>query len=184
MTRTIVGIAVTSVVVFLWGFLVWGLGPYKTMIWKHTRDDAAAGSALREHFPENGTYLVPGFANDDATMESLSKKGPVALVHMIAVGGAAPMDPMVMVKGFCLNLVVIILIALLLQRVVSALPTYGSRVMFVALAGLAATVLIDGGDIVWWNIAWPWKLYQGFYAFTFWVIAGLILAWSVRPKTA
>lgn len=138
--------------VCLW-LLVLGNGAYKTMIWKHTRDDAAAGAALREYFPENGTYLVPGFANDDATMETLSKKGPVALVNMIAVEGAAPFDPMMLVKGFFLNLVVIILIALLLRRVVACLPSYMNRVMFVALAGLTATVLIEGGDIAWWHIS-------------------------------
>ena len=111
MKRTIIGVAIACVVLYVYGFLYWGMGPYKTMIWKHTRDDAAAGAALREYFPENGTYLVPGFANDDATMETLSKKGPVALVNMIAVEGSATFDPMMLIKGFFLNLVVIILIA-------------------------------------------------------------------------
>ncbi len=184
MTRTIIGVAIASVVLFFWGFLYWGMGPYKTKIWKHTRDDAAAGAALREHFPENGTYLVPGFANDDATMESLSKKGPVALVHMIAVQGADSFDPMMMIKGFCLNLIVIALIAVLLQRLSPALPSYRDRVLFVALAGLAGTVLIDGGDIAWWHISWQWKLYQAFYSFSFWLIAGVILALFVTPKRA
>jgi hypothetical protein len=184
MKRTIIGVAIASVVLFFWGFVYWGLGPYKTMIWKHTRDDAAAGTALRDHFPENGTYLVPSFANDEATMESLSKKGPVALVHMIAVGGAETFDPMMLVKGFCLNVIVITLIAILLRPVVSSLPTYTNRVMFVALAGLAAALLIDGGDVAWWHISWTWKLYQAFYSFSFWVITGLILAWFVTPKPA
>jgi hypothetical protein len=184
MKRTIIGVAIACVVLYVWGFLYWGMGPYKTMIWKHTRDDAAAGAALREYFPENGTYLVPGFANDDATMETLSKKGPVALVNMIAVEGSATFDPMMLIKGFFLNLVVIVLIALLLRRVVACLPSYMNRVMFVALAGLTATVLIDGGDIAWWHISWTWKLYQAFYSFSFWVIAGVILAWFVTPKAA
>src|SRR5580692_2872338 len=70
MKRTIIGVAIACVVLYVYGFLYWGMGPYKTMIWKHTRDDAAAGAALREYFPENGIYLVPGFANDDATMET------------------------------------------------------------------------------------------------------------------
>ncbi|HEV7998830.1 MAG TPA: hypothetical protein VGP63_03045 [Planctomycetaceae bacterium] len=184
MKRTLIGVAIASVVLFFWGFLYWGMGPYKTMIWKHAKDDAAAGAALREHFPQNGTYLVPGFANDDATMEALSKKGPVALVNMIAVEGANSFDPLMLLKGFVLNLIVIVLIAILLRRVASSLPSYKDRVMFVALAGLTATVLIDGGDIAWWHISWTWKLYQAFYSFSFWVIAGLILARFVVPKTA
>lgn len=184
MKRTVIGVAIACVVLYVWGFLYWGFGPYKTHIWKHTRDDAAAGAALRDHFPENGTYLVPGFANDDATMEALSQKGPVALVHMIAVGGASSFDPMMLVKGFVLNLIVIVLIALLLRQVATSLPTYLDRVKFVTLAGLTAAVLIDGGDIAWWHISWEWKLYQAFYSVSFWVIAGLILAWFVSSKPA
>ncbi len=184
MKRTAIGVAIACVVLYVWGFLYWGFGPYKTHIWKHTRDDAAAGAALREHFPQNGTYLVPGFANDDATMEALSKKGPVALVHMIAVGGGPSFDPMMLAKGFVLNLIVIVLIALLLRQVATSLPTYWDRVRFVTLAGLRAAVLIDGGDIAWWHISWEWKLYQAFYSVSFWVIAGLILARFVNSKPA
>jgi hypothetical protein len=184
MKRTLIGVVIACVVLYLWGFLYWGLGPYKTLIWKHVRDDAAAGAALRQHFPENGTYLVPGFANDAETMEALSKKGPVAFVHMLAVDGMPSFDPTTMIKGFVLNLIVIVLIALLLRRVATSLPTYVDRVTFVALIGLTAALLIDGGDIAWWHISWEWKLYQAFYSVAFWILTGLILAWFVTPKRA
>jgi hypothetical protein len=184
MKRTLIGVAIACVVLFFWGFLYWGLGPYKTLIWKHARNDAAAGAALREQFPENGTYLVPSFTNDEKTMEELSKKGPVAFVHMLAVDGTATFDPMMLIKGFVLNLIVIVLIALLLRRVATSLPTYLERVTFVALTGLTAALLIDGGDVAWWNISWAWKLYQGFYSVSFWILTGLILAWFVTPERA
>jgi hypothetical protein len=184
MNRTVVGIVLACMVLYFWGFLYWGMGPYKTQIWKHTRDDATAGAALREQFPENGTYLVPGFANDEQKREELSKKGPVAMVHMIAIGGMPGMDPSTFIYGFILNLVVIVLIALLLRQVATSLPTYFDRVKFVTLAGLAAALLIDGGDIAWWHIGWQWKLYQAFYAVSFWILTGLVLGWFVRPKAA
>jgi hypothetical protein len=182
MARTVIGIVLASVVLFVWGFLYWGFGPYKTMIWKHTRDDAAAGAFLREQFPENGTYLVPGFQNDEKKREELGTKGPVAMVHMIAIGGVPGMDPSTLVLGFLLNLVVIVLIALLLRQVATSLPTYFDRVKFVTLIGLAAAVLIDVGDIAWWHIDWKWKLYQAFYDISFWFLTGLILGFFVRPK--
>src|SRR5580692_13071758 len=163
MKRTLIGVAIACVVLYLWGFLYWGFGPYKTLIWKHARDDAAAGAALREQFPENGTYLVPSFTHDDRTMEELSKQGPVAFVHMLAVDGTPTFDPTMLIKGFVLNLIVIVLIALLLRKVATSLPTYLDRVTFVALTGLTAALLVDGGDIAWWHISWEWKLYQAFY---------------------
>jgi hypothetical protein len=108
----------------------------------------------------------------------------VAMVHMIAIGGMPGMDPSTFIYGFILNLVVIVLIALLLRQVATSLPTYFDRVKFVTLAGLAAALLIDGGDIAWWHIGWQWKLYQAFYAVSFWILTGLVLGWFVRPKAA
>ncbi|MBC8355238.1 MAG: hypothetical protein H8E66_24955 [Planctomycetes bacterium] len=176
MKKMILGIVIASVVLYMWGFVYWGLGPYPTMIWKHAPDDAAAGQALLAHFPENGTYFVPGAGHDQATAEGLFDKGPVAMVHMIAANGRPMMDPSIMVGGFLLNVVVIGLICILMSQVRAALPTYVDRVKFIALAGVTASVLIDCGDIVWWQIDWSWKLYNALYHVSAWVITGLILA--------
>ncbi len=180
--RTAIGVIVACVVLYVWGFLCWGLGPYKTQIWKQSRDDAAAGKALREQFPQNGTYLVPGFSQDETKREELSKQGPVAMVHMLAVNGMPGMDPTTFVIGFVVNLVVIVLIALALRKVAPSLPTYFGRVGFVTLLGLAAAVLIEGGDIAWWHIDWQWKLYQAFYDVSFWFLTGAVLGLFIKPK--
>ena len=121
--RTAIGVILACVVLYVWGFLCWGLGPYKTQIWKQSRDDAAAGKALREAFPQNGTYLVPGFAQDEAKREELSKQGPVVMVHMLAVNGMPGMDPMTFVLGFVVNVVVIVLIASAMRMVAPAPKT-------------------------------------------------------------
>jgi hypothetical protein len=176
MKRLVLGIVVAAVVLYLWGFLVWGLGPYRTAIWKKPADEAAARKVLKEQFPENGTYYVPSFGQEQAVVEEF-KQGPVAMVHMLA-------DPSIMIGGFVLNLVALVLIALILQRVASAMPGYGQRVGFVALIGLTAALLCDGGDAVWWQIPWSWKLYQAGYDFSFWLIAGLILPRFVEAKRA
>jgi hypothetical protein len=182
MLRTTVGVIVAALVLYIWGFLYWGFGPYKTQIWKQSRDDVAAGNALREQFPANGTYLVPGFGNDAAKREDLSKKGPVVMVHMLAVGGMPGMDPSTLIFGFVLNVAVIVLIAVLLRRVATALPTYYDRVKFVTLIGVTAALLIDVGDVAWWHIDWRWKLYQAFYDVSFWFLTGLVLGLFVKPK--
>lgn len=176
MKKAILGIVIASVVLYMWGFVYWGLGPYPKLIWKQANDDVAAGQALSEHFPENGVYFVPGAGHDQATAEGLYETGPVAMVHMIAADGRPMMDPSIMVGGFALNVVVIVLIGALMCQVRAALPTYAHRVKFAALAGLTAAMLIDCGDIVWWQIDWSWKLYNAFYHFSAWLIVGLVLA--------
>jgi len=176
MARLIVGVIVAAVVLYLFGFVYWGMGPYAGAIWKHAANDEAAGAALAKHFPENGTYYVPAHNQEPKTVARLFDEGPVAFVHMLAVDGRPQLDPSIMIGGFFLNLLAIIMIAALLKVAAPALPTYAARVGFVALAGAAATIFIEGNEIVWWQITWQWKLYQAVYDVGFWIIAGVILS--------
>ncbi len=179
MLRTVAAVLIASVALYLWGFVVWGLGPYPTLIWKRAADDRAAGAALRASFPERGVYFLPGYRDDPAEMDRLSRQGPVAMIHMLAPAGRPALDPRIMVQGFVLNVVALALIALLLR--VANLPTYGGRVCLAALAGLSSAVLIDLGDVAWWQFDPAWQLYRAGYHLTFWILAGLILGAFVRP---
>jgi hypothetical protein len=179
MARTIVGIVVASVVLYFWGFVVWGLVPFQQFVWKAAKDDRAAGAALAEQFPERGAYFVPSATHDEQTAEELYGRGPIAMVHMISLTGRPMADASIMVKGFFLNVAGVVLIAWLLR--VAALPTYSRRLLLVFVAGLTATVLIDFGDAVWWGTSWIWKLYQGFYSLSAYVVAGSVLAGFIKP---
>jgi hypothetical protein len=176
MKRVLIGVVVACVVLYAFGFVYWGLGPYRTLVWKQAKDDQATAQFLRQQFPDNGTYYVPPFNHDPETIDQMFRTGPVAFVHMLAVDGRPMVDPSIMVEGFFLNLLVIVLIAMLLRQVSAALPTYLDRVKFVVLAGVTAAVLVDGNDVFWWQISWKWKLYQGIYDVGFFTLAGLILA--------
>ena len=182
MLRTAFGCILAAILIFFWGFIYWGLGPYPSLIWKQVADHEAASRALREHFPERGTYFLPGPVDDAKEHEARFERGPVAMVHMVHPQGHAMFDPSVMGQGFVLNLVVVILVAVLLHNL--ALPTYLGRVAMVTLVGIAASLLIDGGDVVWWQISWEWKLYQAVYDVSVWVLAGLVLAALVKPRAA
>ncbi len=189
MKKTYIGVAITIIVLWFWGFAYWGFGPYGNVIWNKAADDVAAGEALRQHFPENGTYYVPAFPseNTDAEMdrvENLFKSGPVAFVHMLRVDGRDMMDMGMMVQGFILNAVVIVLITVILTMLSAALPSYADRMKLVALVGLTSVLLIDFGQAVWWGIDWPWKLYQAFYNFSVWIVCGLILAKFIESPGA
>jgi hypothetical protein len=179
----VAGIVIAQVVLYFFGFIWWGLGPYPSLIWKQAKNAETAAQALREQFPENGTYFVPSTVGKPEDVDQAMQKGPVAFVHMLRVEGRPSMEPSIMVAGFVTNLIVIVLIALLLGRCSAALPTYADRVKFVAFVGVIAAFFIDGGEIVWWQMPANWKLYQAGYDFLFWVIAGLILAKFVGPQS-
>lgn len=176
MKRFILGILLAALAMFVWGMLYWGANPLPYTAWKQATDDVAAGKALREYFPENGTYYVPGMNHDKATLKTLMEQGPVAFVHMLRREGRPLMEPGIMVKGLVLYLLVAWVLALLLRRALPALPSYGDRVKATALVALLAALMIDAGDVVWWYIPPAWKLYQGVYDFTALLIGGLVLA--------
>ena len=78
--RLFIGAVCVAFVAWVWSlmFYVWTDIPYTTM--SKTNDDVAAAEALLEHFPESGTYILPGrYASDDvrANMRAL---GPVATI--------------------------------------------------------------------------------------------------------
>ncbi|MEX1233025.1 MAG: hypothetical protein WEB58_22440 [Planctomycetaceae bacterium] len=184
MARTVLGIVAAQIVLYLWGFLVWGLGPYREAIWKKPTDDDAAQQSLLTYFPTEGTYFVPSAQEDGEKMEKLYKDGPLVMVHVLSIRGKPVADMSVMINGFFWNLLVIVLIAIWMKRYAHAFPTYGERFGFVAFAGVIAAVLIDGGGVAWWRMDIPWKIYQGLYDVSVWVIAGAILAACIKPSSS
>jgi uncharacterized membrane protein YidH (DUF202 family) len=86
------------------------------------------------------------------------------------------MDPSIMGGGFALNLIVIILVAIVLRTPSVAASMFLQKLGLVTLIGITSSILIDGGDAIWWQVPWEWKLYQAFYNTSVWIIAGAILA--------
>jgi len=182
--RTLLGIVIASIVVYLWGFLFWGVCPLPYEAWQRAVDEPTAAAALRLHFPKNGVYFVPGRNADVAAAEKSFADGPVAFVHMLDVDGRPMMDPNIMAQGFGLNVAIIVLLAWILRNAAAGLPTYGSRLKQATLCGLFAVALVDLGDAVWWQIAWEWKLWQALYGLTASIVIGLILAAFIKAPAA
>jgi hypothetical protein len=68
------------------------------------------------------------------------------------------------------------LVAIVLKNTAVATPSYLHKLGLVTLVGVTASLLIDGGDAVWWQVPWQWKLCQAVYHSSVWIIAGAILA--------
>ncbi|MGI9342021.1 MAG: hypothetical protein ACR2QV_04185, partial [Gammaproteobacteria bacterium] len=66
MSRMFLGALCVAVVLWVWSTLFYVILPIPYYTMSQTADDIAAGEALREHFPESGTYILPGrFSGDD-----------------------------------------------------------------------------------------------------------------------
>jgi hypothetical protein len=171
MGRTILGIVLAAVAVFFWGYLFWGLNPLPYTSWKQSTGDEAAQAALREHFPEDGTYFIPSPMNPE--VERLHLKGPVAFLNIKS--GGPMMDSSAMIGGLLQNLLVATVLLALLKLVPSAISELGSQIKYAALFGLVAALLIDLGDVVWWFEDVAWKLHMAFYHITSFVIFTVVL---------
>ena len=172
MLRTGMRVLLAAVAIYFWGFLFWGVNPLPYQSWQQA-DDEAAQAALRELFPREGTYYVPGRAHDEAEMSALFERGPIAMVHMADIDGRPMMDPSIMAIGFVLCVFTPAVIALVVSRFGGG---YGERMKSVLLLAFAASFAIHLGDVVWWSADLGWKMWPMVYDFVAWTIAGAILA--------
>jgi hypothetical protein len=116
-------------------------------------------------------------------MTDLMRSGPIAHLH-IQRQGMEPMSPVSMTLGFLHFLVSVILIAFLLCMASPALPTYGSRVIFVAMAGLAGAFFVNMGNPIWWHHSWSWTWLVFIFDVITWLLAGLVLAAVIKSTPA
>ncbi|CAM2010162.1 hypothetical protein [Acanthopleuribacter pedis] len=180
MKRALVSIISAGLAMYLFGMLYWGVSPLPYYAWQQTTDDVAAGEAMARYFPVSGTYYLPGEHHDAATKAELYEKGPVAMIHVTARDGRALHEPWVLVKGLVLKLTVAALLWLVLFL---AQPDRVRRgFLLLVVVGLAGTVLIDMGDVVWWYLPFPWKAAQSIYHILSVTLAASILSTRALPR--
>ena len=179
MLRMSIGIFLGAIAMYVFGMAYWMSG-FPTGAMLSATDDAAAQTALAEYFPEPGSYFLPSPDLDEETRVALHEQGPVALVHVNT--GSPVMQAKTLVLGFVHDLLTVLLIAVLLRMVVSALGSYGQRVGFVFLAGVIAAVWVHGTNIIWWNLTLDFPARVFIYDVVSWTVAGLVLAKTVRES--
>ncbi len=52
------------------------------------------------------------------------------------------------------------------------------------VAGALAVVVIDGGDLIWWQVPIEWKVWQIIYDFTVFLLAGHLLGIFMKQESA
>ena len=178
--RIVIGILLAALAAYVWGFLYWGLSGPAYSAWQTLEDDEAVMTVLRENFPRNGTYYVPGRNHDEATAGRLFEQGPVAFVHILARDGRPMMDPSIMGLGF----VHYIVGAALLVLVLSLTGLQGAAAIKASAAiGLFVVVMAHMGEAVWWQVSWGWKLGQALYDLIAITIMGAVLSRFAAPRT-
>ena len=167
MAKTIAGIGLTAIVLFIFGFLYWGISPLPYTALNSAADQKAALADIKRHFPDTGAYMVPAAAN----MELLAK-GSQAVVYVDHEVPASQPDPQAMALGFVHNILMAVVVFLLLRNQ----EGMSQHLRTGALVGLAAVVVIEGSDTLWWLYPLSWKIHSVVYHFLCFVLAAALLS--------
>ncbi len=167
MAKTIAGIGLTAIALFIFGFLYWGISPLPYTALNSAADQEAALGDIKRHFPDTGAYMVPAAAD----MELLAE-GSQAVVYVDHEVPASQPDPRDMALGLAHNILMALVVFLLLRNQ----QGMSQHLRTGALAGLAAVVVIEGSDTLWWLYPLSWKIHGVAYHFLCFVLAAALLS--------
>jgi hypothetical protein len=190
MVRLVGGAVLSAVVLMVWGVVFWMVLPWGQSTIKGLPHEDAVARVLRDAVPESGSYYYPypdpvKMKGHDLAARELytirARQGPVfQLVYHKE--GVDTNDPRVFALGFAHFAAASLLAGLLLRA--APLRRYAARVLFVAGAGLFASVAVTLSNPIWLHHPWPAALVQAAFEVTGWLFAGLVLGAVVRPAPA
>lgn len=158
------GIVVTALALFVFGFVFWGLNPLPYAAWHVAPDPDAAQAATMEQFPETGVYGVPG-----------SGMTPTDIWAMVYVRHDLP-ETLPDAGELLIGLIHYLIVALVLAWLLPRGQTLQQHCAKAAALGVAAVIVIEGSDVVWWGYPWAWKAWGAIYHVLVFVLGALVLS--------
>ena len=185
MGRIFIASIVGAVVVWVWGFVAWGLlDLYKPAMQSMPNADIVV-PALKANVPQTGAYYFPPMPsdhNDQAAMDAWAaqhKAGPIGML-MYRAEGAPPMDWRVMARGFCIYFVSAMLLSCVMLA--AQLRSFALRLAFVIIAAAFAAMVCHVAIWNWMMFPDKWAIAMTIDTIIGWTIAGVFIAAIVRPK--
>jgi hypothetical protein len=189
MTKSLIlGTILGGLAAFLWSSISWELIGWheKTMVAFHNEEEVSA--VIAAHAGEDGTYILPSMP-PTAGMTPEQKKdvmaavvqkmhaGPI-MVAAVRRGGFGSYTRGLIVQLLSLMAAALLLAWLLLQT--SGL-SYARRVAFLAIVGLAASVIVDLPNWNWWGFSGAYTAVNLADSTVTWLVAGLVIAKVTKP---
>jgi hypothetical protein len=190
MIRSLVlGTILGGLVAFLWSSVSWEVIGWheKTLTTFQNEDDVSA--VIASHITQSGTYLLPA-GPSQAGMTSEQKKaaqnvqmqkmqkGPVMFAAIRRDGFGS------FTRGLVAQVLIQMAGALLLTWLLLQTSglSYTRRVAFLAVAGLAASVVADLPNWNWWGVSGAYTAVNLIDYTITWLLAGLVIAKVAKPR--
>jgi hypothetical protein len=184
----ILGTILGGLAAFVWSSISWELIGWheKTMIAFHNEDEVSA--VIASHADQDGTYILPSMPptagltpeqkkNVMAAVMQKMQTGPI-MVAAVRLGGFGSYTRGLIVQLLSLMAAAFLLTWLLLQ---TCGLSYARRVAFLAIAGLAASVIVDLPNWNWWGFSGAYTAVNLLDSMLTWLVAGLVIAKVANP---
>ncbi|HVO80459.1 MAG TPA: hypothetical protein VMT28_07000 [Terriglobales bacterium] len=187
----VLGTILGGLAAFAWSMVSWEvLGWHEKTMLSFQNDDEVS-SVIASHAPKDGTYLMPGMPptqgmtaeqkkDAEAAVVARMQKGPI-VVAAVRRGGFGSFGRAMIIQVLSLMAAAFLLTWLLLQT--SGLG-YARRVIFLAIVGLAASVIVDLPNWNWWGFSGAYTAVNLADSTLTWMFAGLVIAKVASPRPA
>jgi len=183
-----------GILVFLWSFFSHTFLGISESAMKTIPNEPAVISAMASNIKESGFYFFPGSGME---AEKAPKEQQVAamqkadaeyktLPHGILIvrqpdGGSLPFVKL-LVSELVTNILCGLLVALLLSMTASSLGSAMSKIVFVAMLGLFASVSIDASYWIWYEFPGRYLVGSLIDSTVGWALAGVLFAVLMRSR--
>ena len=189
MTKSLIlGTILGGLMGFVWSSISWELIGWheKTMVAFHNEDEVSA--VIASHAGQDGTYILPSMPptvgltpeqkkNVIAAVMQKMQAGPI-MVAAVRRGGFGSYSRGLIIQLLSLMAAAFLLTWLLLQ---TTGLSYARRVAFLAVVGLAASVIVDLPNWNWWGFSGPYTAVNLADSTLTWLFAGLVIAKVAKP---
>ena len=188
--KILLGGVVGGIVVFVWSVISHMILPLGMAGFSQLPNEDMVVTALRENIKEPGLYYFPGMeqiAGMTAEEKKVSmqrweekyRQGPNGTL-IYQPQGQNPMMPKQLIIELLSNIAGALVAAYLLAKAVGGLASFGSRVLFVLLLGLFASLAIDISYWDWYGFPGSFTLAAIIDQVVSWGLAGLVLAAMIK----
>lgn len=190
MRSLVLGTILGGLTAFLWSSVSWEVLGWHEKPLLSFQNDQEVSAVIMSHSVKSGVYLLPGGppmegmtseqkkAAQAITTEKM-QKGPImfAAVRREGFGSYA--------RGLIIQLVSLMAAAVLLTWLLLQTSglSYGKRVVFLGVVGLAASVIADIPNWNWWGFSGMYTVVNLVDFTLMWLIAGLVIAKVAKPRT-
>jgi hypothetical protein len=180
MTKQIVAVLVSAVILFLWQFLSWSMLGVHQSEFKYTPNQDKILEALNEHLGEEGTYMLPGvppgtsMEQEQALMQANEGKPWAHISYHKSFSTAMGMS---LLRGFLADVVAAFLLVWVLMKI-------EKRNLTTVLLGSLAVGLVGYLTIPYLNSVWFETKSMGYLidSVVQWGVVGLWLGWWLNRR--